>query len=184
MVAVLRDPSKPDESPRIVLQKQWRPPINATVIEVPAGLMDPNESPETCALRELKEESGYVGEVMQEGFGVSPIMFNGELTVAGSFLFFLYLLFWPWVAYKVDVAAITICHGDLSLCLLWRGSEVIEPRDIVGTVFCYISLTATTCMQPRVRATLELHKRPIQSLQPGFCCAPPFYHVITTISWL
>jgi len=76
VVAVLRDPSNPDESPRIVLQKQWRPPVNATVIEVPAGLMDPNESPETCALRELKEESGYVGEVMQEGFGVSPIMFN------------------------------------------------------------------------------------------------------------
>ncbi|KAF2657248.1 hypothetical protein K491DRAFT_342381 [Lophiostoma macrostomum CBS 122681] len=76
VVAILRDPSKPDESPRIVLQKQWRAPIDKTVIEVPAGLMDPKESPETCAIRELKEESGYVGEVMGEGFGVSPVMFN------------------------------------------------------------------------------------------------------------
>ncbi|KAF2751115.1 hypothetical protein M011DRAFT_491720 [Sporormia fimetaria CBS 119925] len=74
--AILRDPTKPDESPRIVLQKQWRPPVNATVIEIPAGLIDPNESPETCAIRELKEESGYVGEVVEGGFGVSPIMFN------------------------------------------------------------------------------------------------------------
>jgi ADP-ribose pyrophosphatase len=77
VVAILRDPFKPNESPRIVLQKQWRPPVDAPVIEVPAGLIDPNESPETCAIRELKEESGYVGEVMDSGFGVSPVMFNG-----------------------------------------------------------------------------------------------------------
>jgi ADP-ribose pyrophosphatase len=79
IVAILRDPSKPDWRPHIVLQKQWRPPVNATVIELPAGLIDPKESPETCAIRELKEESGYVGEVMDEGFGISPVMFNGKL---------------------------------------------------------------------------------------------------------
>lgn len=28
--------------------------------------MDPNESPETCALRELKEETGYVGELVDD----------------------------------------------------------------------------------------------------------------------
>ncbi|CAI6337312.1 unnamed protein product [Periconia digitata] len=76
VVAILQDPSKPDQSPRILLQKQWRPPVNATVIEVPAGLIDPKESAEVCAVRELKEETGYVGEVVGEGFGVSPIMFN------------------------------------------------------------------------------------------------------------
>lgn len=59
VVAVLHDAAKPDDEPRILLQKQWRPPVNQTVIEVPAGLMDPNETPETCAIRELKEETGY-----------------------------------------------------------------------------------------------------------------------------
>lgn len=48
------------------------------MIEVPAGLIDPNETPEQCAIRELKEESGYVGEVVEGDFGVSGIMFNGK----------------------------------------------------------------------------------------------------------
>lgn len=77
MAAILNDPSKPSETPRIVLQKQWRAPADAVVIEIPAGLMDPGETPEECALRELKEETGYVGKVMEGSFGVSPVMFNG-----------------------------------------------------------------------------------------------------------
>ncbi|KAF2714546.1 hypothetical protein K504DRAFT_420442 [Pleomassaria siparia CBS 279.74] len=76
ILAILRDPSKPNEPLRILLQKQWRPPVDAVVIEVPAGLIDPKESAETCAIRELKEETGYLGEVMEGGFGVTPVMFN------------------------------------------------------------------------------------------------------------
>ena len=62
----------------LLLQKQYRPPIDKVVVEVPAGLIDAGESPETCALRELKEETGYIGEVLDGGFAVSPIMYNGE----------------------------------------------------------------------------------------------------------
>jgi len=80
VAAILDDPSQPDQSPRIVLQKQWRAPADAVVIEIPAGLMDPDESAEECALRELREETGYVGKVMEGSFGVSPVMFNGMLS--------------------------------------------------------------------------------------------------------
>ncbi|KAI9804442.1 MAG: hypothetical protein M1825_001341 [Sarcosagium campestre] len=72
IVAVLEKPNGPE----LLLQKQFRPPVEKVTIEVPAGLIDPKESPETCALRELKEETGYVGEVIGDGFGVSPLMFN------------------------------------------------------------------------------------------------------------
>ncbi|KAI1068439.1 hypothetical protein LB507_004309 [Fusarium sp. FIESC RH6] len=68
IVAILEHPS----GPSIVLQKQYRPPVDKVVIEVPAGLIDENETPEECAIRELKEETGYVGTVTE----TSPMMFN------------------------------------------------------------------------------------------------------------
>ena len=62
-----------DLGPEIILQKQYRPPIDTVVIEVPAGLVDAGETAEQAAVRELKEETGYVGVVSE----TSPIMFNG-----------------------------------------------------------------------------------------------------------
>ncbi|KAF3406665.1 hypothetical protein DPV78_001070 [Talaromyces pinophilus] len=59
--------------PEILLQKQFRPPINKVSIEVPAGLIDEGETPEQCAVRELKEETGYVGVVEK----TSTVMFHG-----------------------------------------------------------------------------------------------------------
>ena len=68
IVAVLDKPSGPE----IVLQKQYRPPIDKVTIEVPAGLIDAGETPEQAAVRELREETGYVGVVSES----SPVMFN------------------------------------------------------------------------------------------------------------
>jgi ADP-ribose pyrophosphatase len=46
------------ESNKLVLIKQFRVPLNDYVYELPAGLIDDNESIETSAKRELKEETG------------------------------------------------------------------------------------------------------------------------------
>jgi ADP-ribose pyrophosphatase len=74
IVAVLEKPTGPE----LLLQKQYRPPIDKICIEVPAGLVDEGEDAETCALRELREESGYVGEVIKGDLGVTPVMYNGK----------------------------------------------------------------------------------------------------------
>ena len=43
---------------RLVLVRQYRYPVNASVWELPAGRLDPGESPEQAARRELEEEVG------------------------------------------------------------------------------------------------------------------------------
>ncbi|KAK4247673.1 NUDIX hydrolase domain-like protein [Corynascus novoguineensis] len=68
IVAILEE----ETGPKIVLQKQYRPPLDKIVIELPAGLIDEGETAEQAAVRELKEETGYVAEVLE----TSPIMFN------------------------------------------------------------------------------------------------------------
>ncbi|CAD7968481.1 unnamed protein product [Amoebophrya sp. A120] len=56
----------PENKEKILLVKQFRPAVNAFTLELPAGLVDHhrNETVTEAALRELKEETGYVGKVI------------------------------------------------------------------------------------------------------------------------
>jgi ADP-ribose pyrophosphatase len=58
---ILLHPSKP---PSTLIILQYRPPVQATCVEFPAGLIDGDETPESAALRELKEETGYEGRIV------------------------------------------------------------------------------------------------------------------------
>ena len=54
------------QSRRVLFVRQYRPPAGKYTIELPAGLLDKdNESVEQAALRELYEETGYTGKVLQ-----------------------------------------------------------------------------------------------------------------------
>lgn len=44
---------------KIVLVKQYRKPLEKTLVEIPAGKLDNNENPLSAAIRELEEETGY-----------------------------------------------------------------------------------------------------------------------------
>ncbi len=44
--------------------RQFRPPAGKLMLEFPAGLIDPGETPEQTAVRELYEETGYAGRVV------------------------------------------------------------------------------------------------------------------------
>ncbi len=48
-----------DERSRILLVRQFRLPANRSLWEIPAGRLDPGETPLKAAKRELAEETGY-----------------------------------------------------------------------------------------------------------------------------
>ncbi|MDE7312881.1 MAG: NUDIX hydrolase [Eubacterium sp.] len=47
-----------EEEPRLVLIRQYRYPVDAFLYELPAGLVDHEETPGMAAAREMKEETG------------------------------------------------------------------------------------------------------------------------------
>mmetsp|Transcript_13406 Transcript_13406/g.14857 ORF Transcript_13406/g.14857 Transcript_13406/m.14857 type:complete len:204 (-) Transcript_13406:160-771(-) len=47
---------------KLVMIGNYRPPVARFSLEFPAGLLEEDEDPVDCVLRELKEETGYVGD--------------------------------------------------------------------------------------------------------------------------
>ena len=53
---------------QVIMVEQWRHGTRSVHLETPGGLIDPDESPEQCARRELLEETGYeAGELIPLG---------------------------------------------------------------------------------------------------------------------
>ncbi|MFL6245837.1 MAG: NUDIX hydrolase [Thermoanaerobaculia bacterium] len=46
----------------IVLVRQYRHGVGQILLEIPAGIVDPKDTPASAALRELREETGYAAE--------------------------------------------------------------------------------------------------------------------------
>jgi ADP-ribose pyrophosphatase len=62
IVPFMSDPE--GEDPQLLLLRQYRYAAGGYIYEVPAGRLDGDESPSSCAVRELKEETGCTAERM------------------------------------------------------------------------------------------------------------------------
>jgi len=51
---------------RILLVKQFRYATGKELLEIPAGTLEEGEAPDTCARRELREETGYTAGSMRK----------------------------------------------------------------------------------------------------------------------
>ncbi|MGO8942241.1 MAG: NUDIX hydrolase [Syntrophobacteraceae bacterium] len=56
----------------LLMVRQWRYAIGSETLEIPAGKMDPGESAEVCAGRELTEETGQRASRLIEIFSYYP----------------------------------------------------------------------------------------------------------------
>jgi ADP-ribose pyrophosphatase len=57
----------------VILIKQYRHAIGDFIWEIPAGTLDPNETPLECAKRELIEETGFSANTWQKLGEITPL---------------------------------------------------------------------------------------------------------------
>ena len=96
------------QSNKLVLVKQFRIPLNDYVYELPAGLIDANESIEATLERELKEETGLKHLEINEKLGRRQLYLSGGMTEESAALIY------------------CTCEGEVSTDYL-EADEDIEP---------------------------------------------------------
>jgi ADP-ribose pyrophosphatase len=59
---------------RVTLLRQYRLPVRGSLLEIPAGSLEPGEDPADCAVRELQEEAGLLPErlIPLDGIFLAP----------------------------------------------------------------------------------------------------------------
>ncbi len=72
-----------DGEGKVIFVRQYRHPVGKELLELPAGTLDADEAPETCALREIREETGFAaGKLVELGeFFLAPGYSTEYMTV-------------------------------------------------------------------------------------------------------
>ena len=129
-----------DREGHVLLVRQYRHAAGGWLLEVPAGKLDPGESPETCAAREVEEETGHrPGRLVELGWIFTTPGFTDEriwlylatdLTPAAQDLQHDEVL--TVERMPLEEAARRAAQGEIrdakSVCALLRARHVLEKR--------------------------------------------------------
>lgn len=94
------------EGGKILLERQYRHTAKRVIWEIPAGTIEKGEAPEDCARRELKEETGYAADKMEQVFS-----------------------FYVAPGYSTEVIHLFLAHG------LKRSSKMLDDDEEIDSVF-------------------------------------------------
>ena len=143
--AVLMIPELPDG--RLVVERQFRYPLNRAFLEFPAGKLDPGETGLATARRELVEEAGYAAV---------------EWTLLGTVH--------PVISYSTEAIDLYLARGLTHVGSRLDHGEFLEIATYTEDAL-YEALDAGLLTDAKSVAALALYSRwrtaPMRSLQPG-----------------
>lgn len=130
-----------DEGKNLLLVRQYRKPTEKELFEILGGTMEEGEEPESCAQRELQEETGYVAGSLERlcGFYPTPGYCEGYIQIyldqdlepsgRGGEADEAYWFSWPQVLEMIDCEEIDDAKSIIGLLVLWaRSDSVLSPR--------------------------------------------------------
>ncbi|BBF42852.1 fructokinase [Lachnospiraceae bacterium KM106-2] len=105
-----------DDPGKIVLLKQFRYPLNRFLYELPAGLIDENETPSEAAIREMKEETGLDLTIYEGGLSLyrKPYYMAQGLTDESSCAVFGYVRGQIDLRQNESTEKITVIYADIN----------------------------------------------------------------------
>jgi ADP-ribose pyrophosphatase len=106
---------------RLVLVRQYRYPVRKVLLEFPAGKIDAPESTLACAMRELREETGYTA---------AEWAYAGEIHNAPAYAT---ESIWIWFARGLVAGAVRPDAGEFVETVLHTEAE-LEALDLAGAL--------------------------------------------------
>lgn len=108
----------------IILLEQFRKPLDKTILEIPAGKLNKNEEPLSCAHRELEEETGYKAKNM---------IYLGSIATAPGFCDEIIHLYKASNLYKGTKSCDEDEFTDIKIFTLDKIKNMIKNGDIIDT---------------------------------------------------
>ena len=116
----------------IVLERQYRYPLNRHFIELPAGKIDPGEDPLATAKRELREECGYIADEWRHLTTLHPSIGYANERIE---LYFAHGL--TQVGHQRDAdELLEVLHVPVADALAWiRDGRITEAKAVTGLLW-------------------------------------------------